>query len=71
MSEEPDFRIEAHDGSILAGWFFPGERVAIYASDGSLVRVGPADLEWIRSFGRIKAGSLTMARLELDAGTQW
>lgn len=65
----PDFAIDAPDGSTIEGCFCPGGRVALYGSDGRLIRVGPADLDFIRSFGKVRAGALVAARLELERGT--
>lgn len=67
----PDFTIVEPSGSTITGCFCPGQRAALYDSGGRLIAVGPADLGYLESFGRVKAGSLTMARLELERGTEW
>lgn len=66
----PDFTIDAPDGATIEGCFCEGARVALYR-DGRLFKVGPADFDFIRTFGKVRAASLVAARLELERGTEW
>ena len=63
-----DFSIDCPDGSTLHGCLCEGATAALYDADGKLVHVGPADLERLRDFGKVRAGMLTRARLELERG---
>ena len=72
IEREYDFEITRSDGSILKGAFNEGGTVGLYDERNELAFVGPADYEWIKRFGTVKAGMLVIARLELDEGlSEW
>lgn len=68
MTRRADFTIETPGGEILTACFGEGGTVALYDEAGRLVHVMPADLDALRTFGKVRAGMLVRARLELERG---
>ena len=68
MTKKGDFQIVTPSGEEWHGAYIEG-RIAIYNADDQLVCVGPADLDFVESFGTVRAAGHIRARLILERGT--
>lgn len=62
-----DFHIVTPTGDMLTGCFIDG-RAALYDNDQKLIAIGPADLDFIETFGKVRAAGHIRARLILERG---
>ena len=68
MKKRSDFTIETPAGDTLRGFFLDG-RAALYDGDDKLIAIGPADLDFLEGFGKVRAAGHIRARLILERGT--